>query len=154
MDLVVGRPESAVVGAYPVNRPPDLPGVNVPPGFNAFRASPSAPMPLRTFPALATPAPMTGLNKETTGEIEVSPPPTLCPSHEAAMAVFSPRYQRICPSLLSMEMVFTECRGKTQTPLRARVSATYPGLFSVTSSVRLARSRWSHLGLSATGNGR
>ncbi len=77
-------------------------GLTSPRANRAFLASPRAPTPFNTIPADATPALITGLNNDTTGLLAASPPPTLCPSLDAAFAPFSPNQRRVCPSLFRM----------------------------------------------------
>jgi hypothetical protein len=45
---------------------------------------------------------MVGLKWATAGLMAVSAPPTLCPSHDAAVDVFSPSQRSPCPSLLNI----------------------------------------------------
>jgi len=47
---------------------------------------------------------MLGLNYDTTGLMEVSAPPTLCPNHEAAVDAFSPSKRSPSPYLLNIDV--------------------------------------------------
>jgi hypothetical protein len=59
---------------------------------------------------------MTGLKREMTGLMEVNVPPTLCPNHEAVIAVFSPSQRSPCPSLLNIVLYMI---------LRKKLSSAY-----------------------------